>query len=390
MGYPDQLQALLLIMAWWDREGWLKFRLLGDSRVVDEEERDEKRWGKAGWETGIWRISCPSQFTIRNMAGKNLNLVCNDLNTRSSKPNQTSCTPDFSYPLIFCRLFLSSSPSFSFLSITLPSLQNTKLSHPLLSLCVMIISWHRVQHTPSTASTQDSLSSLHSNDYKLTLNVASASSVPPYMIDRNQTSSPWEIKAKVTLSQSHSCKLTNGWIESQYPAWHPSTLSKYSSKLARLRPPSSHDHGPQVHLQTHMITAFKLTRLRPPSEYLNLLDCGLQVHFRTRPITASKCISKLAWLGPPNCSIAACKCISPNSLDHSLQVYLQTRSIMASKCFYTLTRSWSRSASRSSLDHSLEVYVQIHSNIVSNCNSKLAQSQSRSASPSSLDDSLQL
>jgi len=58
-------------------------------------------------------------------------------------------------------------PSLSFSSITLLSSQNMKLSHPSLSLYVMIMSWHRVQHTPSTTSTQDSLSSLHSHDFQL-------------------------------------------------------------------------------------------------------------------------------------------------------------------------------------------------------------------------------
>jgi len=54
-------------------------------------------------------------------------------------------------------------PSLSFSSATLPSLQNTKLSHPSLSLHVIIMSAyteysiHRVQHTPSTAYTEYSI-----------------------------------------------------------------------------------------------------------------------------------------------------------------------------------------------------------------------------------------
>jgi len=75
-------------------------------------------------------------------------------------------------------------PSLSFLSTTLPSSQNTKLSHPSLSLHAMIMSWHQVQHTPSTtytdysihrvqytpstASTHDCSSSLHSHNQELT------------------------------------------------------------------------------------------------------------------------------------------------------------------------------------------------------------------------------
>jgi len=48
-------------------------------------------------------------------------------------------------------------PSLSFLSTTLPLLQNRKLSHPSLSLYVIIMSWQWVQHTPSTAYTEYSI-----------------------------------------------------------------------------------------------------------------------------------------------------------------------------------------------------------------------------------------
>ena len=44
--------------------------------------------------------------------------------------------------------------SFSSSFTTLPSSQNTKFSHPSLSLHALIISWHRVQYTPSTACTE--------------------------------------------------------------------------------------------------------------------------------------------------------------------------------------------------------------------------------------------
>jgi len=39
-------------MVWREREGWLNFVFLGDGRVQDEKERDEKRWGKSSRETG--------------------------------------------------------------------------------------------------------------------------------------------------------------------------------------------------------------------------------------------------------------------------------------------------------------------------------------------------
>jgi len=142
---------------------------------------------------------------------------------------------------------------------------------------------HRVQHTLSTAL-KDCLSSLHSHDYKLTpecsfsFRRASIHDRPP------SASSPWELKGKVTLSHSHGCELTN-WGNTVSAPGAPSidrrqvlvqyrsiTAFKWISKLARLRPPSSHDHGLQVHLQSRSITASKwisqLARSRPPSTSL--------------------------------------------------------------------------------------------------------------------------
>jgi len=182
------------------------------------------------------------------------------------------------------------------------------------------MSCHRVQHTPSTSSTQDCLSSFHSHDYELmpecsiSFRRASLHDRPP------SASSPLELKDTVTLSHSHVCESTNWRIESQHPAYHSSTGSKYSSELARLRPPSSHNHGLQVHLQT-------------------------------RSITASKCISKLARLRPPSAS--------PISLDHGLQVSVQIRLITASKCISKRAESWPRSVSLSSLDRHFQARIEL-------------------------------
>jgi len=138
-------------------------------------------------------------------------------------------------------------PSLSFLSTTQPSSPNTKFSHPSLSLHAMIMSWHQVQHTLSTAYTQHCLSSLHSHDYELTPE-CSFSFRRTSQHDRPPSArSPWELKCIVTLSHSHGYELTNWWIESEHPARRPLSAYKYSSNVAQSWPPSaspnSLDHG---------------------------------------------------------------------------------------------------------------------------------------------------
>jgi len=192
-------------------------------------------------------------------------------------------------------------PSLSFLCTTQLSSQNTKSSHPSLSLHAMIMSWHRVQtyteysihhvqhtpstaytkysihqvqHTPSTAytkysihqvqHTQDFSSSIHSHDYELTSECSFSYLRASLHNWLPSTSLPWEVKGKVTLSHSHVCESTNWWIESQHPARRPSTTSKYLSNLARSQPPKC--------IST-------LARLQPPTASPNSLDHDLGVHF---------------------------------------------------------------------------------------------------------------
>jgi len=82
-------------------------------------------------------------------------------------------------------------PSVSFSSTSQPSSQNTKLSHPSLSLHGMIMSWHRVQHPPKIVCLPFILMIM-----SWPLNIASASGVPPYMIDRHQPALYESWKAK--------------------------------------------------------------------------------------------------------------------------------------------------------------------------------------------------
>jgi len=209
-------------------------------------------------------------------------------------------------------------PSLSFSSTPLTSLQNTMAIYQSLSLHVMIMSWHRVQYIPSTAypkysihwvqhtlSTQGCLSSLHSHNYKLTPE-CSFSFCCASLHDRlPSSSSSWGLKGKDTLLHSDSCELSNWWIESQHLVRRPLTTSKYWSKLAWLRPPSSLDHGLPRYLQTSSITACKFAQLRPPIAFPNSLNPSLQVYLETRTITASKCISKLPPSRPWSVSLSS-------------------------------------------------------------------------------------
>ena len=147
--------------------------------------------------------------------------------------------------------------------------------------------------------------------------------------------------------------------------------TKCISKLAQLRPPSSHDYGLQVHIS-------KVARSWPPSASRKLLDYGVQVYLQTR----SNMASRFARSWPPsaltqsldhglqgylqNRSITALKCISivarllpPSLYDFSLQVHLQTRLITASEFIFEFTRLSLLGAPRIALKHCLHP-VQIY------------------------------
>ena len=217
--------------------------------------------------------------------------------------------------------------------------------------------WHWGQHTPSTAYTQDCLSSLHSHDYELTPEGSFTfghASVYNWLLS---ASSPRALKGKVALSHSHGCKLTNFWTDSQHLARRPSTASQYLSKLARLRPPRLHNQGLQIHPHTSSFTISecisKLTLSRPPSVFPNMLDYGLQAYLQTPLVT----VSKVARSRPPS--------VSPNSLTYSLQV----RTIVTSKCISKLIWSQPPSVSLSSLDSHFQAHFELLS--------RTARSQSR-------------
>ena len=101
---------------------------------------------------GHKRISCASQFPVRDTAGTSSGLVCNDTNMRSFKPNQASCTPDFSYPLVFSTSFSSSSP----ISLLLIHISTIIAEHKVKS-SFSISPWQDHELTPSTAYTEYSI-----------------------------------------------------------------------------------------------------------------------------------------------------------------------------------------------------------------------------------------
>jgi len=155
---------------------------------------------------------------------------------------------------------------------------------------------------------------------------------------------------------------------------HPLTASKYSSNLARSRPPNasrnSLHHGLQVHLQPRSITPCEFAQSWPQNASGNSLDHGLEVS----TIMASKWYaSKLAWSRPPSVTLTW------------LHYGLQVRTGMASWCISKLAWSRCRSASLSSLDHDLEGYLQIRLITASKFISTLARSRPQSISLSSLD-----
>jgi hypothetical protein len=166
------------------------------------------------------RISCGCRLTIPDTAGTSPDPECNYTDMRFSQPNQVSRTQDFSYPLVFSISFSSSSHISLFLvhNSTIIAEHNVKSSlstspchdHELTPSnaytehCI-----HRALHTASTASSQDCLSSLHSDNCELTPECSfSFRRASPQ--DRSPPdSSPCELKSNVILSCSHGCELTN-------------------------------------------------------------------------------------------------------------------------------------------------------------------------------------
>jgi len=324
---------------------------------------------------GLIRISCPSQVTIPDTAGTSPDLVWNTTNTRSSQHNWPSRTPDLSYPLASSMSFPSSFPICLFPVLNSTITSNTKMSHRSLSLHAMIKSEHQVQHIQGTAYTAYSIHRIQrSTKYNIhsvqhppkivclpfilmipswPLKVTSAFRVPPYMIDRHQPA-----LQDISNVNSH-CHIPT--VASKLTEQNSLTTWRTIHWLPLSIRPNSLNHGIQVRtiLASKCIT--KLARLGP----LNSLAHGLQVYLPTRMIMASKCIPKLARLRPLNrldhrLQLYHQTCTIPASMFTQLWppcAYLQTRSITASKCISIVARLWPSSASPKSLNYSLQVHL---------------------------------
>ena len=196
------------------------------------------------------------------------------------------------------------------------------------------------------------------------LNVVSASSAPPYMIDCHQpalhesskVNSPCHIPTVASkLTDENRLSTRRRAVHPPPASTHPTALDyglQFELSSALRGSPNWHNYG----LQSRLITVSKFAWPWPPSAYL-----------QTRSNRASKCISKLSQLWPPK------------PLYHTVQVYLQTCSITAINCISKLTRTRSRSASRCSLAQGLQVYHQTSSITASECISKLAASRTQSS-----------
>jgi len=158
---------------------------------------------------GLKRILCASQFTIPDKAGTSPDPAGNNTDTRSSKPNQVSCSPDLPGLLISSILFSSSFP------VSLSLVHNSTIigrtqSYLIPCYLSMPTSWvntkcsiRRLQHTASTAYTQDCLSSLYSLDFGLTPECNFSFRHTCEQIDCHQPVLLKSFKGKVTSSRSH-------------------------------------------------------------------------------------------------------------------------------------------------------------------------------------------
>jgi len=167
----------------------------------------------------IHRISFATQFTICDSSDIRHNPKCNNTDTKLSQFNQASCTPDFSYSLVFSISFSSLSAIALFLIHSCTIITEHEVISSLsifpchdeeltVSAAFSKCSIHQVQHSPRIVWLPFILiiwswpQNVTSNFWHSSLHHRLSSA-----------SSPWQLKDEATLSHSQGCELTNGWIE---------------------------------------------------------------------------------------------------------------------------------------------------------------------------------
>jgi hypothetical protein len=120
---------------------------------VDKKERDGGwRWERCGgyeWIRESRCTSCPI-----GLGRPRIGVITRQIGTHTCCIGDGQLHTKFSEVPVSHNNFPNLLPSLSFLFSTLPLPKNTMLSHPSLSLHAMIKSYHRVQHTASTALSQ--------------------------------------------------------------------------------------------------------------------------------------------------------------------------------------------------------------------------------------------
>jgi len=221
-------------MVWKDKELWLNLLCLDDGRVVSEKVQYARRCEQLSWDTGPWEnIKCKSIHHSRlgSYVSQSHQWVHQYVFFlfQSHKSHLRYDTSTHILHIIFVFI-----PHLSFMSTTLPLSQNTLLSYSFPFLHALIMSWHRVQHTPSTAYSECSIFqqyhppkmnclSIDSQKDELTLEGRFGLQSASLRIDCQQPSTTWVLNCIVTTSHSHCLKLFNQWIVSQHQAFLPST-----------------------------------------------------------------------------------------------------------------------------------------------------------------------
>jgi len=263
----------------------------------------------------------------------------------------------------------------SFLSSTLWSHKNRKLTYPSLSLHANIECEHRVQHIPSTAYTEYSIycvqhiPSTACTEYSI-----------HRVLDTQRNTSPQEWLSP-TPTHTLSCQRTLLYSILFIPTITSYPLSTFSSSITDASQSTTSKFSASTFTASRLPASQSIAAISTASKYsfnddrsltwsvsLIMLNYGFPVHLLVHSSTASKC--NTIWFNQggqvylQTCSntvsqfaLSRHRSVSLCSLDLSvsmcifklaplcLQVHLWVHSISVSKCITNHTQSWPRSTS---------------------------------------------